>query len=516
MPEARDILIAEKERMEQALRESRERLEAALDASGAGTFRWDIRNNSVVCDEHWERLFGQRGSRVSLEQFISLAHPDDSGSVSAAVERSAREGVDLDLELRTILPGGDVRWILAKGKVHFDEQGTPAYMVGTCIDITKLKRTEEALSESAGRERAHAMEVAAIMNALPVVTFIAEDAECRIITGSRATHELLGVPEGENLAKFLPDGKRPTRFRATKGGGEIPADELPLHKAARTGQPVWNYELDIVYENGESRTLLGSTVPLKEENQDAARGAVGAFIDITDLKRMQNALRKSNEDLQRFASIVSHDLQSPLRTVSMMTQLLELHYKGSIDKEAAEFFSFIKSGSARMSRLISDLLDYSRVSREESDLMAVDAAALANSAVADLQVQIQESGSVVTIDQGLPRVIADAHLARVFQNLIGNAIKYRGEKPPEIRVSAERHGDQSVFAVRDNGIGFEMMHCEEIFGAFQRLPHAKRQEGSGLGLAICKNIVERYGGRIWAQSEPGKGSTFYFTVPVWE
>ena len=512
------VETTDRRRAEQTLRENRERLAVALSASGAGTFRWDIRTDTATWDENLCRLFGLNpGSTVrSLEQFIALVHPEDRDAVNGAVERSTQEGSHFDLEFRAILPDGSVRWILSKGNTQFDRQSTQAYMTGACIDITARKQAEEALQESVRRERARAMELAAIMDSFPAVTFIARDTECRTVIGSRTTHEILRVPPGANLSKSAPDSDLPTSFRAMKGGKEIPPNQLPLQTTARTGQPVRNYELDIVYEDGSSRTLLGNTVPLTEENDPSrTRGAVGAFVDITDLKRTEAALRTSNEDLQRFAYVVSHDLQSPLRSVAALTQLLERRYVGTLDRETSEMMRHIQSGVQRMSRLITDLLEYSRISEEARHPVApIDTASLAKWAVANLQAQIKESDASIAIDHRLPQVDADNQLARVFQNLIGNAIKYRGEKRPEIRVSAERTDDQWVFAVRDNGIGFDMKYADKIFGVFQRLHRSDQYEGTGIGLAVCKKIVERYGGRMWVESAPGEGSTFYFTVPA--
>jgi PAS domain S-box-containing protein len=232
-----------------------------------------------------------------------------------------------------------------------------------------------------------------------------------------------------------------------------------------------------------------------------------------DLRARTEELSRSNENLQRFAYIVAHDLQTPLRTIASMTQLLAKRLEGKADQETQELVRLIVSGVEAGKRLISDLLEYAQVSEQGRDqLGTVDAAAMAAWAIANLQAQIDETNAAVTIHE-LPAVVADDQLSRVFQNLIENAIKYRGESPPDIRVRAERGGRHWLFSVEDNGIGFEMRYADSIFGVYQRL-HGSKIEGTGIGLAVCKKLVERYGGRIWAESEPGIGSTFYFTVPA--
>ena len=234
-----------------------------------------------------------------------------------------------------------------------------------------------------------------------------------------------------------------------------------------------------------------------------------------ELRARTEQLVQSNENLERFAYLVAHDLQTPLRTIASMSELLVKRFETTANEEVQELVRLIVSGVERGKRLISDLLEYSQVSEHgQKQLEPVDAAAKAAWAVANLQAQIEETHASVVIEE-LPMVTADDQLSRVFQNLIGNALKYRGEALPDIRVRAERKGDYWLFSVRDNGIGFEMRHAQEIFGVFQRL-HDQKIEGTGIGLAVCKKLAERYGGRIWAQSAPGKGSMFYFTVPAVE
>jgi len=226
------------------------------------------------------------------------------------------------------------------------------------------------------------------------------------------------------------------------------------------------------------------------------------------------ALMRSNEELQQFAYIASHDLQEPLRAVSIYAQLLARRYEGQLQGEADQFITFIVEGAERMERLIHDLLDFSRVEARGADFfvkMSCDEAL--DDAMRNLHPLIEESGAVVS-RHGLPRMTGDpVQMSRLFQNLLVNSIKYRSTEIPRIHVAAEGSGTDWLFSVRDNGIGIEPQYAEKIFGIFKCLDPRDERSGSGMGLAICRKIVSRHHGRIWVESALGKGATFYFTLP---
>ncbi len=225
-------------------------------------------------------------------------------------------------------------------------------------------------------------------------------------------------------------------------------------------------------------------------------------------------LHRSNLELQQFAQVAAHDLQEPLRTVGRYTEFIARRYRGRLDADADEFIDFVTDGVKWMTALIESLLEYSRVGTVELDSTPTDCAAVFERAVTNLNKSITESGAVVQ-GEALPTVVADSsQLVRLFQNLIGNAIKFRGKRAPRIVVGAKREGPDWVFTVEDNGIGIGAAHRERIFAIFQRLHTREEFRGTGIGLAICKRIVERHGGRIWVESEPGAGSRFRFTLPV--
>jgi len=243
--------------------------------------------------------------------------------------------------------------------------------------------------------------------------------------------------------------------------------------------------------------------------------------DITDrrqaeeaLKRQTAELARSNADLEQFAYVASHDLQEPLRMVTSFMQLLERRYRGKLDAEADEFIGFAVDGATRMKQLISDLLTYSRVSTSPEEPAPSDCETVLLNVLTNLGLTLQESGAVVTHDP-LPTVEANySQMVQLMQNLVTNAIKFRSSQPPQIHISVLRVRTEWVFSVSDNGIGISLEHRERIFVIFQRLHDRMSYPGTGIGLAICKKIVERHGGRIWVESKPGQGSTFFFTLPA--
>ena len=230
------------------------------------------------------------------------------------------------------------------------------------------------------------------------------------------------------------------------------------------------------------------------------------------LKEKTEELARSNKDLEQFAYVASHDLQEPLRMVTSYVQLLAQRYKGRLDSDADDFIRFAADGAVRMSKLINDLLVYSRAGTQEMELKPTDCETVLNHSLDNLKVAIEENGAVVTHDP-LPTVMADhSRLGQLFQNLIGNAIKFRRNEQPRVHISASRNGSGWTFSVCDNGIGIAPEYAQRIFVVFQRLHSREEYPGTGIGLAICQKIVERHGGHIWVESEPRKGATFYFTL----
>jgi signal transduction histidine kinase len=227
----------------------------------------------------------------------------------------------------------------------------------------------------------------------------------------------------------------------------------------------------------------------------------------------RDELRRANEDLQQFAYSASHDLQEPIRNVAVYSEIVAQRYQEVLDADGQQFLGFLKEGGRRLATLINDLLAFTRAGAGETTTSPADASQVLTHVLASLAEAIRESNATVTAGP-LPEVgMSGVHLQQVLQNLLSNAVKYRGDAAPRIHITASHHDAAWRFSVQDNGIGIDPQYKETIFGVFKRLHRDQKYSGTGIGLAICQRVVERYGGRIWVDSSPGKGATFYFTVP---
>jgi light-regulated signal transduction histidine kinase (bacteriophytochrome) len=285
------------------------------------------------------------------------------------------------------------------------------------------------------------------------------------------------------------------------------------------GEAIQQYETRRLRKDGTLVDVSLTLSPLRN-GQDHSEGISLIARDITESKRITRELEqrtkeleRSNAELEQFAYSASHDLQEPLRMVASYVQLLQKRYKGKLDSDADDFIAYAVDGATRMKRLINDLLAYSRAGRGKPAKPVKVTSAL-DWALSNLSLVVEESGATVTWDP-MPIVVSDeSQLGELFQNLIGNAIKFRGAEPLKIHVGAMREGGEWLFSVRDNGIGIEPQYFSRIFLMFQRLHGRQEYPGTGIGLAICRRIVEHQGGRIWVESTPGDGTTFFFTMPI--
>jgi PAS domain S-box-containing protein len=264
--------------------------------------------------------------------------------------------------------------------------------------------------------------------------------------------------------------------------------------------------------DGAYRWHLSRAQAMRDANGNISMW-IGSNTDIHEQKEKEEELQRANDDLQQFAYSASHDLQEPIRNVAVYSELVAKRYHSVLDADGQQFLGFLQEGGRRLATLINDLLTYTRAGMAQVNEAPVAASQVLQHALSSLAEAIREGDARVTWDE-LPEVyMAESHLQQVFQNLIANALKYRSEAAPQIHVSAAVQGTGWRFSVRDNGIGIDPKYKEKIFGVFKRLHQDQKYTGTGIGLAICQRVVERYGGRIWVESEPGEGATFFFTIP---
>ncbi len=439
-----------------------------------------------------------------------IIHREDLHAFADSDLTGLKSGEVFEGEGRIADAAGNLRWFLTRSIPVRDAAGTILKWIGTCTDIDDEKNTADLAQKQQKWLRA-------ILDLLPVGVVFLEPGTARITFANRFVHTMAG---GELAFAQSLDEYEDLYNCKDEEGNPLRASAYPAVRVAR-GERLDGLRLKWDTPKGRRELLCHS------HNLPAMFGqpSTGILIvqDISpwmqaelEVKQKQADLIRSNEDLQQFAYTASHDLQEPLRMVSGYLQLLSRRYAGKLDPEAGEFMQFAVDGANRMGQLIRDLLAFSRLGNPEAHrLELVDMSSAVHWALLNLQASINECAAVVTVDP-LPSVTGDqSRLALVMQNLIGNAVKYRSAETPKIHVSVERQGEHWVFCVADNGVGFEMKYAERIFGVFKRL-HGKDFPGTGIGLSIAKKVVEIHKGRIWAESEPGKGSRFYFTLPAEE
>jgi PAS domain S-box-containing protein len=399
-------------------------------------------------------------------------------------------------ELTFPTKGGELRTILFSiGPITIDSEDC---MLATMVDITERKRAEAAILEE--RERLGNI-LAALETGLSLI-----NPDMTIAWVNRKIHEMFPdeKPVGQVCHRFYEGRETPCE------GCKTPCEGCGIQIAFQTGEVQIRERWNAITE----RWYAIIAQPIRDEQGNVVNVLEG-ITDITERKRMEEELRCSNEELEQFAYVVSHDLQAPLRMVKSWLELLEKRYRDELDEKASEYINHAVDGTERMEEMIQALLDLSRVETRGDKFAPTDCEAVLNDVLNDLRMSIGEAEAEVTHDP-LPTVMADkAQLAQVFQNLIANTIKFRREGvPPRVHVSAEQEGDEWVFSVEDNGIGIDPEQADRIFQIFQRLHTDEEYPGLGIGLALCKRIAERHGGRIWVESEVGEGSTFSFTIPT--
>lgn len=375
------------------------------------------------------------------------------------------------------------------------------------------RRFRDLLAETKAREEAQKAEERQRRWAEVTLTSIGDavistDAAGAVTFLNKPAEELTGWSASEATGKPIS-----AIFRIVNESTREPV-EIPVEKVLRTGtiQGLANHTI-LIAKGGSEVPIDDSAAPIRDGGGELL-GVVLVFRDVAKQKQQEQELRRSNEDLARFAYVASHDLQQPIRMVASFMGLLQTRYADKLDQQAHEYIQFAIDGAIRMQNMVRDLLEYSGAGAGKLHLTEVDLNRIVGNVTLVLRDTIAETQATVRCGT-LPVIAADeVKLTRVLQNLIGNALKFRRETPPEIDVTAEARGTQWLLRVRDNGIGFEPQYCDRVFNMFERLTGDARYQGNGIGLAVCKRIVEMHGGRIWAESAPGKGSIFSFTLPA--
>ncbi|MGE5621414.1 MAG: sensor histidine kinase, partial [Candidatus Bathyarchaeota archaeon] len=403
-----------------------------------------------------------------------------------------------------------------------DGGGRALRLVGTHVDIDERKRTEDALQRTSAR-------LQGIMDNAPLLIWI-RDLEGRMALANRTFSEAMDTPPPERLIgcsvfEIFPKEIAERLWASDRWALE---NDAPIRS-----------ETTISDKDGNQHTYLNTTFPVRDLQTGKARSMCSICVDITErkaaearirslnaeleervaertaeLERANEVLLRTNADLRQFAHATAHDLQTPLRSIAGFTQLLQQEIQGRVDQRAEEWASLVVENTRRLQTLIQEILSYTRLENHGLPVQPVDFRSLVDDVTASLDVLIRETGAEVTCGD-LPALPVDrAQMFQVLQNFIENGIKYNHSRPPRIAIACDRQEREWVFSVADNGIGIEPKHHERIFEIFRRLHAYHEVPGTGIGLALCRRIIERHGGHTWVNSQPGQGSTFFFSLPA--
>jgi PAS domain S-box-containing protein len=496
---------------DQALKESGDRIAMAMAIARAGSFDVDLRKNVAVWSEELQELYGIGPNRpdVTLRDWEEWVLPDDRARVLADLAAGQKSG-SLTTQFRIRRNDtGEVRWIEGRGHILRDSEGEAVRMVGFSIDISEQKRAEEALRASEARERARASELEGILDAVPMVMFIARDTEARNVAGSRMTYEVLGLPPGSNISSLESEGT-PASCRIMRDGREVPLTEFPVARAASTGQVIRDYEFDLVYD-GTQRNMLGDAVPLYD-GQGLPRGSVGAFVDITERKHNEEGMRRTQrlESVGALANGIAHDFNNLLGAVVAQAELALVQLEsGSIPKDE---LVAVRDVAMRGSEIVRELMIYAGT--ESQTLVPVDVSQVIEDMSELLRISVSKHAMIETeLARDLPAVLANsARISQLVMNLVTNASEAIGDRDGVVRVVTRRaasQGDYVQLEVGDTGCGMSPEMQARIFEPF----FSSKSAGRGLGLAVVDGIARSLGGMVQVESESGKGTAVRVSLP---
>ncbi|MEG4496390.1 MULTISPECIES: PAS domain S-box protein [unclassified Microcoleus] len=488
--------ISDRKQAEKELRD----LTAAMQNAMEGISRLDIEGRYVNVNRAYAHRCGYEPEEMLGLQWQLTVHPGDIEMMLSAYQEMVISG-KVEVEARGVRKNGSFFYKQLTMVKAWDAQGI--FNGHHCFmkDITERKLTERALQESEFKYRQ--------------IVELAEEGIWVIDSNSLTTYvnhamaRMLGYSElemfGRSLFDFMDEAEQQQALALVERRKQGIGEQHEFKFKSKDGKDIWT---DM------------STSPVMD-SQGNLLSCCALVYNITDRKQAEQQmlqltedLKRSNEELEQFAYVASHDLQEPLRAVTSYTQLLAQRYQGNLDDRADKYINYIVDGATRMQQLINDLLAYSRLGTRGHEFEEADCNAAVEKSLCNLQIAIAEKKAAITCE-AMPTVMADeSQLVQLFQNLIGNGIKFCRQDIPLIHIAARRQESEWLFSVRDNGIGIDPQYADRIFIIFARLHSRRQYSGTGIGLAMCKRIVERHGGRIWVESQEGKGATFYFTIPI--
>lgn len=505
-------------------------LQWALAAADMGTWDWDAHTDLVTACPRTCALWGLGPGPHRWSDMLRQVHPDDRDLTVTRVREAMENRRDYAAEYRVRLPDGSERWISARGRTRGDD-AAPSRMHGVVCDVTARKEHDARLERLVREAQECTEELRAVLDSAPIAIWIAHDPECRRITGNaHAEQVLLHVPPHANVSLSAPLAERRGDFSVWRDDRQLAADELPAQRVTRTGEPVRDELLEFRFADGRRVHVLQSAVPL-HDRFGRVRGAVAVSADITSLFQAEELLKSEARQLeqlvqQRTASLqeslaemeafsynISHDMRAPLRAMHSFARFLDQEYGSLLPAQGRDYLARILAASARMDRLIQDVLVYSRAARTELKPDRVNLARLVRT-MFDAYPHLREAAADFAIADDLPVVLGnDAALLQCFANIVGNALKFvaPGQRAV-VQIWAEIAGGRARVFVRDRGIGIPPAAQPHIFDMFYRVNPS--YEGSGIGLAVTRKSIERMGGTIGVVSEPGRGSTFHFDLPL--
>ncbi|MEW6491398.1 MAG: CHASE3 domain-containing protein [Cyanobacteriota bacterium] len=514
--------IIAQQQTEEALLDNYNLLQSIINSNPNPIYVKDLQGRYLFINNPGVSLFNESVEEIFFQDSCTLFGPEVSAQLQANDKKVFTSGKAETYE-ETFVIGSEWRTYLTTKSAYHDAQGNIQGLVGFSRDITYLKQAQEKLSKA---------------NAELEQRVQARTAELETANAVLATNEALLRLFIENVPVAVAMFDREMRYLATS---QRWLQDYHLGEQDIMGRSHYEVFPEIAnrWQAVHQRCLVGITAKFEEDGFPRpdgtlnwerreiypwrnSAGEVGGIVIFTEnitqrkeaeekLKQANEELIRSNTELEQFAYIASHDLREPLRKIKSYTELLAEDYQGQLDAKADKYMAYITDGAERMQALISDLLTYSRVGKGELTKEPTNLGAVVNRILTDLSLTISENNARITVEP-LPTIEANFHqMVQLFQNLIANALKFRGEAPPEIVIEAKLKHDQWLFSVKDNGIGIKPQYLERIFVIFQRLHSRNKYPGTGIGLAICRKIVERHNGSIWVESQEGIGTTFYFT-----